>query len=199
MPGGESGALLGALLTAHLARTPCGEDASTHLPVVFTEPTVRAELMEQVPHIALFCQENRPAIPYAFSKYLLPIVVRYLADQNNQVGRPCPHSCRNVGRLVVSLECSFHLDLVIQFLRMTKGHLREDGAESRRSPKCRNRQCQRLLLPCQPSRRPPEVCHWETSLPGVAFLFPMTCYDTVCQVLSLQSSQQFLSARLCQL
>ncbi|XP_058897242.1 serine/threonine-protein phosphatase 4 regulatory subunit 1 isoform X2 [Kogia breviceps] len=50
-----------------------------------SEPTVRAELMEQVPHIALFCQENRPAIPYAFSKYLLPIVVRYLADQNNQV------------------------------------------------------------------------------------------------------------------
>ncbi|KAB0403165.1 hypothetical protein E2I00_000988, partial [Balaenoptera physalus] len=49
------------------------------------KPTVRAELMEQVPHIALFCQENRPAIPYAFSKYLLPIVVRYLADQNNQV------------------------------------------------------------------------------------------------------------------
>ncbi|XP_077831382.1 serine/threonine-protein phosphatase 4 regulatory subunit 1 isoform X8 [Macaca mulatta] len=50
-----------------------------------TEPTVRAELMEQVPHIALFCQENRPSIPYAFSKFLLPIVVRYLADQNNQV------------------------------------------------------------------------------------------------------------------
>ncbi|KAL8182313.1 UNVERIFIED_CONTAM: hypothetical protein K2H54_052749 [Gekko kuhli] len=41
--------------------------------------------MEQVPHIAMFCQENRPSIPYAFSKYLLPIVVRYLADQNNQV------------------------------------------------------------------------------------------------------------------
>ncbi|XP_065524060.1 serine/threonine-protein phosphatase 4 regulatory subunit 1 isoform X3 [Lathamus discolor] len=50
-----------------------------------SEPTVRAELMEQVPHIAMFCQENRPSIPYAFSKYLLPIVVRYLADQNNQV------------------------------------------------------------------------------------------------------------------
>ncbi|XP_006891496.1 PREDICTED: serine/threonine-protein phosphatase 4 regulatory subunit 1-like [Elephantulus edwardii] len=50
-----------------------------------SEPTVRAELMEQVPPIALFCQENRPSIPYAFSKYLLPIVVRYLADQNNQV------------------------------------------------------------------------------------------------------------------
>ncbi|XP_053427440.1 serine/threonine-protein phosphatase 4 regulatory subunit 1 isoform X2 [Nycticebus coucang] len=50
-----------------------------------SEPTVRAELMEQVPHIALFCQENRPSIPCAFSKYLLPVVVRYLADQNNQV------------------------------------------------------------------------------------------------------------------
>ncbi|XP_061451381.1 serine/threonine-protein phosphatase 4 regulatory subunit 1 isoform X3 [Rhineura floridana] len=50
-----------------------------------SEPTVRAELMEQVPHIAMFCQENRPSIPSAFSKYLLPIVVRYLADQNNQV------------------------------------------------------------------------------------------------------------------
>uniref|UniRef100_A0A8C3TC62 Serine/threonine-protein phosphatase 4 regulatory subunit 1 n=1 Tax=Chelydra serpentina TaxID=8475 RepID=A0A8C3TC62_CHESE len=52
---------------------------------ILTEPTVRAELMEQVPRIAVFCQENRPSIPYAFSKYLLPIVVRYLADQNNQV------------------------------------------------------------------------------------------------------------------
>ncbi|KAL1006399.1 hypothetical protein UPYG_G00071900 [Umbra pygmaea] len=50
-----------------------------------SEPTVRAELMEQVPHIAIFCQENRPSIPFAFSKYLLPILVRYLADQNNQV------------------------------------------------------------------------------------------------------------------
>ncbi|XP_058621848.1 serine/threonine-protein phosphatase 4 regulatory subunit 1 isoform X2 [Onychostoma macrolepis] len=50
-----------------------------------SEPTVRAELMEQIPHIAIFCQENRPSIPLAFSKYLLPIVVRYLADQNNLV------------------------------------------------------------------------------------------------------------------
>uniref|UniRef100_A0A8C7GMY8 Serine/threonine-protein phosphatase 4 regulatory subunit 1 n=1 Tax=Oncorhynchus kisutch TaxID=8019 RepID=A0A8C7GMY8_ONCKI len=55
------------------------------LTFLFSEPSVRAELMEQVPHIAIFCQENRPSIPFAFSKYLLPIVVRYLADQNNQV------------------------------------------------------------------------------------------------------------------
>ncbi|XP_016402598.1 serine/threonine-protein phosphatase 4 regulatory subunit 1-like, partial [Sinocyclocheilus rhinocerous] len=41
--------------------------------------------MEQIPHIAIFCQENRPSIPFAFSKFLLPIVVRYLSDQNNLV------------------------------------------------------------------------------------------------------------------
>ncbi|KAG8438992.1 hypothetical protein GDO86_005251 [Hymenochirus boettgeri] len=61
-------------------------DLSDYLPgSERAEPTVRAELMEQVPHLAMFCQENRPSIPHAFSKYLLPIVVRYLADQNNQV------------------------------------------------------------------------------------------------------------------
>ncbi|XP_038658886.1 serine/threonine-protein phosphatase 4 regulatory subunit 1 isoform X1 [Scyliorhinus canicula] len=50
-----------------------------------TEPTVRAELMEQVPHLAMYLQENRPSFPTAFSKYLVPIVIRYLTDPNNQV------------------------------------------------------------------------------------------------------------------
>ncbi|XP_030068542.1 serine/threonine-protein phosphatase 4 regulatory subunit 1 isoform X4 [Microcaecilia unicolor] len=50
-----------------------------------TEPTVRTELMEQVPPIAIFLQESRPNFPSAFSEYLLPIVVRYLTDPNNQV------------------------------------------------------------------------------------------------------------------
>ncbi|XP_043946002.1 serine/threonine-protein phosphatase 4 regulatory subunit 1-like isoform X2 [Protopterus annectens] len=49
------------------------------------EPTVRAELMEQVPHIAFFLQENKGRFPTAFSKYLVPVVVRYLTDPNNQV------------------------------------------------------------------------------------------------------------------
>uniref|UniRef100_A0A673LYX9 Serine/threonine-protein phosphatase 4 regulatory subunit 1-like n=1 Tax=Sinocyclocheilus rhinocerous TaxID=307959 RepID=A0A673LYX9_9TELE len=49
------------------------------------EPTVRAELMEQVPNIAMFLHENRPNFPEAFSRYLVPIVVRYLTDPNNQV------------------------------------------------------------------------------------------------------------------
>ncbi|XP_030635754.1 serine/threonine-protein phosphatase 4 regulatory subunit 1 isoform X2 [Chanos chanos] len=49
------------------------------------EPTVRAELMEQVPNIAMFLHESRPNFPDAFSGYLLPIVVRYLTDPNNQV------------------------------------------------------------------------------------------------------------------
>ncbi|XP_034389107.1 serine/threonine-protein phosphatase 4 regulatory subunit 1 isoform X3 [Cyclopterus lumpus] len=50
-----------------------------------TEPTVRAELMEQVPNIAMFLHESRPNFPAAFSRYLVPIVVRYLTDPNNQV------------------------------------------------------------------------------------------------------------------
>ncbi|XP_020653165.3 serine/threonine-protein phosphatase 4 regulatory subunit 1 isoform X2 [Pogona vitticeps] len=50
-----------------------------------TEPTVRTELMEQIPPIAIFLQESRPNFPTAFSEYLMPIVVRYLTDPNNQV------------------------------------------------------------------------------------------------------------------
>lgn len=51
----------------------------------FAEPTVRTELMEQIPQITLFLQESRPQFPRAFSEYLLPILVRYLTDPNNQV------------------------------------------------------------------------------------------------------------------
>ncbi|XP_075702981.1 serine/threonine-protein phosphatase 4 regulatory subunit 1-like isoform X2 [Rhinoderma darwinii] len=49
------------------------------------EPTVRTELMEQVPQITIFLQESRPQFPKAFSEYLLPILLRYLTDPNNQV------------------------------------------------------------------------------------------------------------------
>ncbi|XP_072270609.1 serine/threonine-protein phosphatase 4 regulatory subunit 1-like isoform X2 [Pyxicephalus adspersus] len=50
-----------------------------------SEPTVRTELMEQIPQITLFLQESRPQFPRAFSEYLLPILIRYLTDPNNQV------------------------------------------------------------------------------------------------------------------
>lgn len=50
------------------------------------EPTVRLALMEQ--NIALFCQENLPSIPYAFSKYILPTLVRDLEGQNNHMRKP---------------------------------------------------------------------------------------------------------------
>ncbi|ELK33953.1 Serine/threonine-protein phosphatase 4 regulatory subunit 1 [Myotis davidii] len=49
------------------------------------EPTVRTELMEQIPPIAIFLQENRSNFSKVFSEYLIPIVVRYLTDRNNQV------------------------------------------------------------------------------------------------------------------
>ncbi|XP_075032912.1 serine/threonine-protein phosphatase 4 regulatory subunit 1-like [Mixophyes fleayi] len=49
------------------------------------EPTVRTELMEQIPQITIFLQESRPQFPRAFTEYLLPILIRYLTDPNNQV------------------------------------------------------------------------------------------------------------------
>ncbi|KAG8430682.1 hypothetical protein GDO86_020166, partial [Hymenochirus boettgeri] len=49
------------------------------------EPTLRTELMEQIPQIAIFLQESRPHFPRAFSEYLLPILVRYLTDPNNKI------------------------------------------------------------------------------------------------------------------
>lgn len=41
--------------------------------------------MEQVPHLAVYCQDNLELYDKAISSYLLPMVVRYLNDQNNQV------------------------------------------------------------------------------------------------------------------
>ncbi|XP_040292419.1 serine/threonine-protein phosphatase 4 regulatory subunit 1-like [Bufo bufo] len=56
------------------------------------EPTVRTELMEQIPQITIFLQESRPQFPKAFSEYLLPILVRYLTDPNNQVRKASQES-----------------------------------------------------------------------------------------------------------
>lgn len=52
-----------------------------------TEPSVRAELMEQVPHIAMFCQEQESSsvLSGTVPVHLLPLVVRFLTDSNNQV------------------------------------------------------------------------------------------------------------------
>ncbi|XP_041375739.1 serine/threonine-protein phosphatase 4 regulatory subunit 1-like isoform X3 [Gigantopelta aegis] len=49
------------------------------------EPSVRSELMEQVPHIAVYCQENQHIFADAIPTYVLSMVVRYLNDCNNQV------------------------------------------------------------------------------------------------------------------
>ena len=46
---------------------------------------VRAELMEQIPHIAMLCREHQNLFPTTIQDYILPTVVRYLTDTNNQV------------------------------------------------------------------------------------------------------------------
>merc|ERR1719507_615763 len=49
------------------------------------EPSVRAELMEQVPHIAMYCQELPESMHHIVPSHLLPLVVKFLTDTNNQV------------------------------------------------------------------------------------------------------------------
>jgi len=49
------------------------------------EPSVRAELMEQVPHIAMYCQELPESLHFVVPLHLLPLVVKFLTDTNNQV------------------------------------------------------------------------------------------------------------------
>ena len=50
-----------------------------------TEPGVRSELMEQVPHIAMYCQEFKAQLEHVVPNHLLPMVVKFLTDSNNQV------------------------------------------------------------------------------------------------------------------
>ena len=53
--------------------------------IYILDPIVRSELMEQIPHVAVYCQENRDIFQNAIPVYILPMVVRYLDDANNQV------------------------------------------------------------------------------------------------------------------
>ena len=41
--------------------------------------------MEQVPHIAMYCQELPEAMTHIVPSHLLPLVVKFLTDTNNQV------------------------------------------------------------------------------------------------------------------
>ncbi|XP_051044688.1 serine/threonine-protein phosphatase 4 regulatory subunit 1-like [Phodopus roborovskii] len=49
------------------------------------EPTVRTELMEQIPPIVAFLQESRLDFPVVVSQHLVPVIVRYLSDADKQV------------------------------------------------------------------------------------------------------------------
>ncbi|CAI9715732.1 serine/threonine-protein phosphatase 4 regulatory subunit 1-like isoform X2 [Octopus vulgaris] len=62
------------------------------------EPTVRSDLVEQVPHVAMYCQEKSNLFANAVPTYILPLIVKYLSDSDNQV-RKTSHAA-----LVVLLE-----------------------------------------------------------------------------------------------
>ena len=57
-----------------------------------TEAAVRTELMEQVPQIAVLCHEYPTSLGGVVAGNLVPMVVRYLTDPNNQVSNvTSPH------------------------------------------------------------------------------------------------------------
>ena len=56
-----------------------------HTALFPVEATVRIELMEQVPHIAMYCLENKHLFQDPIPTHLLPIIVKYLTDSNSQV------------------------------------------------------------------------------------------------------------------
>lgn len=49
------------------------------------EPSVRAELMEQIPHLAALCKDNCYHLGNLIKHHLVPMIIKYLADINNQV------------------------------------------------------------------------------------------------------------------
>ncbi|GFU21325.1 hypothetical protein NPIL_165281 [Nephila pilipes] len=53
------------------------------------DPTVRTELMVHLPHIAAFCKEVN--LNYVIEKYMVPMLITYLGDENNAV-RKAAHS-----------------------------------------------------------------------------------------------------------
>lgn len=60
---------------------------------IAAEPTVRTELMEQIPPLAIFLQENRSDFPVVLSECLIPVMVRYLTDTDNQVWKITTWRC----------------------------------------------------------------------------------------------------------
>merc|ERR1719354_919752 len=48
------------------------------------EPSIRCELMEQLPPCCVIIMDMK-VVPDVISAYILPIMVRYLSDANNQV------------------------------------------------------------------------------------------------------------------
>ncbi|GLH16017.1 Uncharacterized protein GBIM_20395 [Gryllus bimaculatus] len=49
------------------------------------EISVKAELMEQLPHIAMVCHEEREKLHFVVEECLLPLVIRFLGDSDNQM------------------------------------------------------------------------------------------------------------------
>lgn len=50
-----------------------------------SEPSVRTELVEQLPNIAVFCASEAGPLENVVREHVVPILVQYLTDVTNQV------------------------------------------------------------------------------------------------------------------
>nr|CAD7392214.1 unnamed protein product [Timema cristinae] len=53
--------------------------------LVISEPAVRCELIEQLPNIAMLCHEDKDRLHHLVADNLLPLVLKFLGDTDNQV------------------------------------------------------------------------------------------------------------------
>lgn len=75
----------------------------------FAEPSVRSELMEQVPHVVVYCQEKLPGLSNAVPSYILPMVAHLLDDGNDQVCIHCLFFALQFGSAVCGLVVCYNL------------------------------------------------------------------------------------------
>ena len=82
--------------------------------------------MEQVPHIAIYCQEVPEYLGHAVSHHLLPLVVKFLVDNNHQE-QYCVHCRPHCLQIYGRLDGWHNVDLAGLTLLATPSKIKNDG------------------------------------------------------------------------
>lgn len=66
------------------------------------DPAVRLDLVEQLPHVAMICQEAPDRLGDVLPRHLIPIIVRFLRDVDQQV-EPTSHPDKHTHALTTKI------------------------------------------------------------------------------------------------